>query len=174
MSDHLLSHPLAVRAAVGIALAATSLFADRVSAQCAEGTADFALYSASNTSQQTGSLFGVADWRVRPGIDQPGYMIYGPYDTRFGVGPHRATFFLQVNDNTTTPRPIIASLQVYTRKGNRILARRDINRRDFTATNTWQPFTLHFENPCAEELETAIYWHGNAQLVFGQVQVVKD
>lgn len=174
MSTPILSRSFAMRIALAFAFAAVSMLPHRATAQCAEGySGEPVLYFSGNTFQQTGSRFGLTDWRVRPGIDQPGFMIYGPYDPRFGVGLHRAAFVLQVDDNTTSPRPIIASLQIYTRKGNRILARRDINRRDFLATNTWQSFFLYFENPCGEELETAIYWHGNAQLVFGQVQVVK-
>ena len=164
---------LLARCAAAIALALFACFAPQAFSQCAAGATGSYQFYAGNTFHQTGSYFGL-DWRVRPNIDQPGFMVYGPYDTRFGVGEHRASYYLQVNDITTTPRPVIASLRVYTRKGGRILAQRDITRRDFLAANTWQFFTLYFENPCFEEVETAIYWHGNAQLVFGQVYISKD
>lgn len=165
--------PLSRLASAALALGA--LVSGPALAQCAAGAqAQWGDYFWSNNlPHQTGSALDY-DWRVRPGIDAPGYMIYGPYSKDFGVGPHRAVYLLKVNDITTTPKAVIASLKVYTRQGNRILAHRDISRRDFAAANEWQWFTVHFDNPCFEELETTIYWPGTAQLVFGQVHVVKD
>lgn len=67
---------------------------------------------------------------------------------------------------------MITSQQIHARQGRHILAQRDLSRHDLLAANTWQFFTLHCENPCFEEVETAIYWHGNAQFVFGQVYII--
>ncbi|GAA4803172.1 hypothetical protein [Lysobacter hankyongensis] len=156
-----------------VAFALAGLATGRAHAQCAAGATGTYQYYAGNTSHQTGSAYGL-DCRARPNIDAPGYLVYGPYDTRFGVGPHRASYYLQVNDIATTPKAVIASLQICTHQGRRILAQRDLSRRDFLAANTWKFFTLHFENPCFEEVETAIYQHGNAQFVFGQVYIIKD
>lgn len=169
-------HSFFIRFAAPLVLAASSFFAQDALAQCAVGAqakwGDY--FWSTQLYHQTGSSFAAGDWQVRPGIDAPGFMIYGPYNKDFGVGSHRALYLLKVNDITTTPRAVIASLKVYTRKGNRILAHRDISRRDFAAANEWQWFTVHFDNPCFEELETTIYWPGTAQLVFGQVHVVND
>lgn len=158
------------------ALALGALVSGPALAQCAAGVqatwGDY--FWSTQLPHQTGSAFAASDWQVRPGIDAPGYMIYGPYNKDFGVGSHRAVYVLKVDDIATTPKAVIASLKVYTRKGNRILAHRDISRRDFAAANEWQYFTVHFDNPCFEELETTIYWPGTARLIFGQVHVVND
>lgn len=161
------------RTAAALALALSPLIAPTALAQCAAGATGNSWWHAGTTQHQTGSAYG-SDWRVRPNIDQPGYMVYGPYDASFGVGSHRAEYLLQVDDNTTAPNRIIASLKVYTRLGKRILAQRDLTRRDFLAANDWQFFRLHFENPCFEQVETTIYWYGNAQLMFGQIYIIKD
>lgn len=170
---NLMSHSFFIRSIATLALAASSFFAHDALAQCADGATGRFWWHAGNTHHLTGSYHG-SDWRVRPGIDKPGYMVYGPYDTRFGRGEHKADYYLQVDDNTTSPNTVIASLKVYTRLGGRILAHRDLTRRDFTAANTWQFFTVRFDNPCFEQVETAIYWHGNAQFVFGQVFIEKQ
>lgn len=77
---------------------------------------------------------------------------------RLRVGSHGTGFALRVNDNVASPRAIIASLKIQSRDGRRILAQRDISRRDFMVVNDWQRFHLYFENPCGEELETVIDW----------------
>ncbi len=165
-------HSFFIRFATPLVLAACSFAAPDALAQCADGITGRHGWWAGNTLHLTGAYQG-SDWQVRPGIDAPGYMVYGPYDARFGRGEHKADYYLQVDDNTTARNRVIASLKVYTRQGGRILAQRDLTRRDFLAANTWQFFTLHFENPCFEQVETAIYWHGNAQLLFGQVFIEK-
>ena len=151
-------------------LAFGALHATDAAAQCAEGTQTYDYWYSANTQHETGSAFGL-DWRVRPDIDQPGRMVYGPYVSGFGVGPHRAGFVLQVHDNVTSPKAIIASLKIQSRDGRRILAQRDISRRDFTVVNDWQWFNLYFDNPCGEALETVIEWRGNAKLIFAQVHI---
>jgi hypothetical protein len=166
-------NPFFTRFAATLVFAASSFVAHDALAQCADGLSGRHGWWSGNTHHLTGSYHG-SDWRVRPGVDAPGYMLYGPYDTRFGQGAHKADYYLQVDDNTTARNRVIASLKVYTRQGGRILAQRDLTRRDFLAANSWQFFTLHFENPCFEQVETAIYWHGNAQLLFGQVFIEKQ
>jgi hypothetical protein len=121
---------------------------------------------------QTGAWVG-SDWQAIPGTHNAGFLVYGPYDTRFGTGSHRASFYLKVDNNTANPDAIIASLQVYTRYGQRFLGRRDLTRRDFTAANQWQWFTINFENPCFELLEANVYWTGAAQMTFGQLYIQK-
>jgi len=168
-----MTHSPIARMLAALAFATSAFFSHDALAQCANGITGHYNWWSGNTYHNTGSNYG-SDWRVRPGIDKPGYMVYGPYDTRFGRGEHTAAYYLQVDDNTTSPDEIIASLKVYTRLGKRILAQRDLTRRDFLTPNAWQFFTVHFDNPCFEQLETTIYWYGNAQFVFGQVAIDKQ
>jgi hypothetical protein len=158
---------------ISIALLLASVFGCNTAiAQCAAGLAGNHYWWSANLYHQTGTWFN-SDWRVLPGTHPPGYMVYGPYDTRFGQGLHRASFYMQVDNNTTNPDTVIATLSVYTRLGQRVIAQRDITRRDFLAINQWQWLSVHFDNPCFEQLESTVYWRGNAQMIFGQLLIQK-
>jgi hypothetical protein len=157
----------------GLMLVLLSAFGSSAAmAQCAAGLTGNHYWFMSNLGHQTGGFFG-PDWRVLPGANQPAFMSYGPYDTRFGNGLHRASYYMQVDNNTTNPDAVIATLWVYSRYGQRILGRRDITRRDFIAVNQWQWLSVYFDNPCFEQLEANVYWYGSAQMILGQLLIQK-
>lgn len=157
------------------ALAFSALFSAHASAQCAVGASSFSWWHSGNTQHDTGSAYG-ADWRVRPNIDAPGLMLHspaGPEASQYGLGLHKASFLLMVNDVDTSPKAIIATLRIMSRDRRRVLAERDISRREFAAANAWQWLDVYFTNPCGETLETMIDWRGGAQMVYGQVHLFK-
>ncbi len=158
---------------IGTFLLLVSIFGSGTAiAQCANGLTGNHYWVVGNLNHQTGAAFNY-DWRVLPGTHQSAFMVYGPYDTRFGKGLHRASYYMQVDNNTTNPDAVIATLWVYTRLGQRILGRRDITRRDFTTVNQWQWLSVYFDNPCFEQLEANVYWYGSAQMIFGQLLIQK-
>lgn len=128
--------------------------------------------NAGNVYHQTGSLFGT-DWETRTSAHNAGFMAYGPYDRRWGNGPHTANFRLMI-DNRTADNAVVATIDVVTASGARVLARRDVRRQEFTGTYAWQNFALSMMSPSFEELETRIYWHDNAYIRHDKTQVCRN
>jgi surface antigen len=110
------------------------------------------------------------DWSASVGLDDAGFLVYGPYDGAFGEGSHTAWFYLMI-DNNTANNDVVLTLDAVTNYGNTVLARREIRRKEFSGANTWQWFQLDFSNPCFGNLETRIYWHDKAFVKFGQLYI---
>ncbi|TXH64764.1 MAG: hypothetical protein E6Q88_15060 [Lysobacteraceae bacterium] len=126
---------------------------------------------AGNIYHQTGGLVG-ADWAAWTTAHNAGFMTYGPYDRRWGNGSHRARFRLMI-DNRSADNAVVATVDVVTAGGTRLLARRDIRRQEFAGTYLWQDFDLSMVSPSFEELETRVYWHDNAYITHDKTQVCK-
>jgi hypothetical protein len=107
-----------------------------------------------------------SDWSANVYQDGPGFLSYGPYDRSFGQGPHTAWFHLLI-DNNTAVNDLVATIDVVTEYGGRVLARRNIYRHEFSAAYQKQWFQLNFDNPCFGQVEARVYWHDRAYMNFG-------
>ena len=114
-----------------------------------------------------------SDWYASVGLDSSGFLSYGPYDTKWGVGSHVAGWFLLI-DNNSADNGVVATIDVVTNYGQRLLARREIRRQKFTAPYLLQLFNLNFENPNFEPTEVRIYWHDIAYIKHGGSYICKS
>lgn len=112
------------------------------------------------------------DWSANVALHPAGYLAYGPYTQLFAVGSHRADFQLMI-DNRTANNDIVVTLDVVTAAGQRLLARREVRRQEFTSIYTWQTFSLFFNYPSFEELEVRIYWHDRAYIRHNGTNICK-
>lgn len=138
---------------------------------CGAGATGWTWYQSQSASMyhQIGRPDGY-DWSASVALDPPGYLIYGPYDTKYGEGRHTAWYYLMI-DNNTANNDVVATLDVVTNYGGTVLARRDIRRQEFTAANQWQWFTFDFFDTCFGNVETRLYWADRAYLKVGGVYV---
>lgn len=109
----------------------------------------------------TGEPERLVYWSANVPAHSPGFLAYGPYDSRWGVGQHGAYFYLSIDDNTSD-NAVVATLDVVTDQGRRVLARRDLRRQEFAPPNSWKAFWLGFSYPSFEETEVRIFWHDRA------------
>lgn len=126
---------------------------------------------APNVYHQIGESDGL-DWSANVTEHGAGYLSYGPYDPKWGVGTHRALWYLQI-DNRSANNDVVATIDVVTAAGTRVLARRDVRRMEFTSTYTWQWFALYFDYPSFEQVEVRIYWHDRAYIKHGGTYICK-
>lgn len=120
---------------------------------------------------QTGEPDGY-DWSANVWEHGAGYLAYGPYDPKWGIGWHNAYFYLMI-DNNSADNAVVATIDVVTDQGRRVMARRDIRRTEFSSPYTWQFFSLSFFYPSFEETEVRIYWHDNAYIKHGGTYICK-
>lgn len=113
------------------------------------------------------------DWSAQTNLHSSGYLSYGPYDPQWGAGSHYAQYLLWI-DNNSASNDIVATLDVVTAGGGRVLARRDLRRTEFSAAQQWQWFTVWFSYPSFEQLETRVYWHDTSYLKHGQQYICKQ
>ena len=112
-----------------------------------------------NTGQQEGT-----DWAAYVSSHSAQHMVFGPYDTTFGKGRHQAQFQLQVDNTSGTD--VVATLDVVIGLGTTVLAQRLIRRNEFTAANTWQWFTVDFDNPCFGQAEARVWFNDTTNMKF--------
>ncbi len=117
-----------------------------------------------NTGQQEGT-----DWAAYVSSHGAQHMAYGPYDSTFGKGRHQAQFLLQVDNTSGTD--VVATLDVVVGFGTVVLAQRQIKRNEFTAANTWQWFTVDFDNPCFGTVEARIFWNDTTNMKFRELKI---
>ncbi|MEK6287874.1 MAG: hypothetical protein AABO57_19315 [Acidobacteriota bacterium] len=140
---------------------------------CGDGYYGLKFWNGSSPSlgHLTGHVDGSA-WSGNVGVDPAGWLSYGPYDTTFGQGHHRAWFLLSI-DNVTADSNIVASLDAVTGFGTILLGHRDVRRTDFVWPNQSQWFSVEFDDPCFGYLEARIYWQGNSNIKFSRLYVEK-
>jgi hypothetical protein len=115
----------------------------------------------SQLSHQIGRRDGDG-WSVRIGDTANRHMCFGPYTTSVAAGSRSATFRLML-DNTTANNNQILSLDVFDSASGRVLARRDIRRRDFiSGPMRYQDFVLPFTAASGQRLEFRTFWHGGS------------
>ncbi len=136
---------------------------------CAEGFQGWSEYNANSLYHQIGRQEG-SNFVATVSQDSPGFLVYGPYDTRFGQGVHDAWFLMMIDNNTANNDKVV-TLDVVTEYGEKILATKTIRRKDFNSTYSWQWFRLPFRDPCGGKLEARIYWHDTAYIKFGRLGI---
>lgn len=98
-------------------------------------------------------------WAVKVGDKQNSYSSYGPYTTAVEPGSRTANFRLQL-DNTTADNLAIVRIDVFDAASGRVLAQRDIHRREFSSPFSYQDFALKFVAQGGQKLEFRTYWYG--------------
>lgn len=86
-------------------------------------------------------------------------MIYGPYAADWRGTSATATFSLMVDNNSADNLTVVV-LDVYDATADRVLARREVHRREFTTAFSYQEFALTASLPNAtnHRFETRVYW----------------
>lgn len=126
---------------------------------------------ASNVYHQIGEPDGY-DWSATVWKHSAGYLSYGPYDSKWGIGAHNAQFYLMI-DNRSADNGDVVTVDVVTDQGRRVLARRNVKRQEFNATYTWQFFVIPFSYPSFEQVEVRVYWHDIAYIKHGGTYICK-
>jgi hypothetical protein len=98
-------------------------------------------------------------WSAATGPDGAGHMIYGPYATDWGGGAAQAGFELLV-DNNSADNGVVAKLEINDYTTNTIVATREVRRREFRGTFTYQRFALNapLDGRAGHKMEARVYW----------------
>jgi hypothetical protein len=121
-------------------------------------------------------IVGRADgdgWSANTTQDNQGHMLYGPYDTSLPAGDLSATFKLWV-DNNTADNNAVATIDVYDATIGQSLTSRDITRQQFTATTTWQDFSLPFTNTAGHAIEFRVHYKKICKVSVDKVTITKN
>src|SRR5207249_4043528 len=102
-------------------------------------------------------------WSASPSLDQPNFLVYGPYATNIPVGQNSAKFELMI-DQHVGANDRVAAIEVVDPSSSQFLARREIYRNDFQADGTYQGFMLLFTSQAGQDLEFRTYWYGAAYI----------
>lgn len=119
---------------------------------------------------ERGSNPNEAGWSVRVGDTANRYMAYGPYTQAVASGSRAATFRLQL-DNVTADNNRILTIDVYDATTGKVLAKREIKRKDFSKALTYQDFNLNFNAVSGNKLEFRTFWHGGSYAKLNKVTV---
>jgi hypothetical protein len=110
-------------------------------------------------------------WSATPSVDQPNFLVYGPYATNITAGQNSAKFRLMI-DQHTGPNDLVAAIEIVA--GSQLLARRQIYRNDFYAgDHAYQDFTLTFTSQAGQSLEFRTYWYGAAYIKEDFVEIAQ-
>jgi hypothetical protein len=98
-------------------------------------------------------------WSAATGPDRAGHMIYGPYATDWGGGAAQAVFDLMV-DNNSADNGVVVKIDINDFTTNTIVATREVRRREFRGTFTYQRFTLNtpLDGRAGHQMEARVYW----------------
>lgn len=120
-----------------------------------------------------GHACGRADgdgWSANPTQDAETHMVYGPYE-KLPVGDKKVTFRMKVDNNTLDNRNV-AYLDVRDATTGLNLASTTITRQQFAAANTYQDFSLSFNNTVySHPLEYRVYYYKTAKLTVDKITV---
>ncbi|MFM8986490.1 MAG: hypothetical protein ACKONH_10615 [Planctomycetia bacterium] len=109
-------------------------------------------------------------WGVGPG-DAAGRLVsHGPFTTAVPSGPRTATFRLLIDDVSRDDRAVLG-ISVRDAATGRVLARRQITRRQFTAAGQYQDFTVGFSAGAGQRLDFRVHYLGNASCRQDRVSV---
>ncbi|UHA73730.1 RHS repeat domain-containing protein [Paenibacillus sp. 481] len=121
-----------------------------------------------NTGRKDG-----ANWSATPQQDKEGHLNYGPYVRDLATGTWETSWSLMI-DNHTADNAKVARLEVYDYETGKILASREISRKQFSQPNTTQYFDLKFTNLTpSHRLEFRVYWYGNAKITVKNISTMK-
>ncbi|SFT27699.1 GxGYxYP domain-containing protein [Paenibacillus sp. BC26] len=120
-------------------------------------------------SHATGAVSG-SDWSANVAASSAAYMLSGPFDTTVPVGTNTATFKMKIDSNTGTNDNVV-TLDVRNNTTGAVLATYDVYRNHFKSSNTYQDFSLTFENPTGSSLEFRAYYRDKATISIDKVTV---
>jgi len=101
-------------------------------------------------------------WLCQTGIDTPNrHMIYGPYVTNIPEGKNQAFYSIKI-DNNTANNDNIVRIDVYDATDGKVLAYKDLTRKQFNQPAVYQVFTLDFINPAGHSIEFRVWWYGTS------------
>lgn len=124
----------------------------------------------SDLGHATGRLDGDG-WLCQVGVDEPGHLVFGPYDTGLPTGTNTARFRLKIDDNTADDA-VQVTLDVRDDTSGVTLASLAVNRKAFTAAGDWVTFSLPFTLPApGHAVETRVHWAGGAYVKLDSVTV---
>jgi len=99
-------------------------------------------------------------WSVNVNDTFNRFMTYGPYTTAVAPGSRTATYRLLL-DNTTADNKHIVTLDVFDANSGRVIAARNVLRRDFTAgPMKYHDFNLGFTASSGQRLEFRVFYKG--------------
>jgi hypothetical protein len=100
-------------------------------------------------------------WGVGPG-DAIGRLVsHGPFTTAVPSGPRTATFRLLIDDVARDDRAVLG-ISVRDAATGRVLARRQITRRQFAAAGQYQDFAIGFSAGAGQRLDFRVHYLGGA------------
>jgi hypothetical protein len=85
-------------------------------------------------------------WLCQTGVDQPGHMVYGPYETGVPLGGNTAHFRILI-DNNTADNARQVTIDVRDATSGATLGTKDITRQQFTSANAYVTFDVPFTLP---------------------------
>ena len=97
-------------------------------------------------------------------------MSYGPYTTAVAAGNRTATFRLQL-DNVVADNNRLLTIDVYDASTGKVLAKRELLRRDFSRAFDYKDFSLSFNASAGQRLEFRTFWHGGSYVKQDNVTV---
>jgi hypothetical protein len=108
-------------------------------------------------------------WEANVSSARQTYLTYGPYTGNVSGAPQVVSFGLLI-DNNVHDDTIVAVVDVF--DGSRVLATREIHRRDFANANAKQDFDLFFTNtPCSRRLEFRVFYVCCARVIHASTLV---
>jgi len=100
---------------------------------------------------------------------EPYFMVAGPYET-LPRGSYEATFWVKAGDITSPDK--VASLDVVTNRGKRVLAGKILRGVDFSSAEAVQPFVLTFQlKTTTQGLETRVFFHDKVDIYVDRIEV---
>jgi hypothetical protein len=137
-----------------------------------------ATYEAENTSYATspfshsvGRSFDNG-WTADVADDSPGFMLWGPYVTTFPPGQLTTTYRMKI-DSITGNNDNVVTLDVRDNTTGQVLTSFDVYRNQFKANNTYQNFSLTYNNVAGHALEFRAYYKDNAMINIDKVTTTK-
>ena len=109
-------------------------------------------------------------WSANTVQDKEGFMIFGPSE-KLPVGDKKVTFALKT-DNNSKGNTNIAKIDVLDATTGLALSSKTITKKDFTKVNTYQNFSLSFDNTLANHpLAYRVYYYNTAKLSVDKIIV---
>lgn len=122
---------------------------------------------------QLGSFSNDGDAWFANSSQGTGYLTFGPYTTAVPTGQMEATFSLKV-DNNSADNLKVATVDIWDADSSRLVAKRDIFRKDFLLPAVYQEFGLSFENFVGgKRLEFRVFVYGKTQ-IFHRRTLIKE
>ena len=98
-------------------------------------------------------------WSASTADDQAGALVYGPYATDWGGGSAQAVFALQIDDVGADDR-VVATIEINDATADRVLAARELRRRDFRRPLESERFALDADlaGRDGHRMEARLWW----------------